>query len=73
MQPTRPPWFRLTRFFSFFFSIVSVFLKDKLRSRIVFLGTDHAALGRWIPAASVPRELGGELEWDHAAWLAGAP
>eukprot|EP00619_Florenciella_sp_RCC1007_P014636 CAMPEP_0205927172 /NCGR_PEP_ID=MMETSP1325-20131115/22073_1 /ASSEMBLY_ACC=CAM_ASM_000708 /TAXON_ID=236786 /ORGANISM="Florenciella sp., Strain RCC1007" /LENGTH=99 /DNA_ID=CAMNT_0053296011 /DNA_START=168 /DNA_END=467 /DNA_ORIENTATION=+ len=62
------PWF-----FSWLFGIVSVFMKAKLRERISVLGTNHAALAEWCEPGSIPATLGGELEWDHAAWIENAP
>lgn len=58
------PWF-----FSWVWSLVSQFLNAKLKSRVMFLGNQHKALLEWLEPTSVPRELGGLLEWDHAAWL----
>ena len=50
------PWF-----FSTLWAFMSVFLKEKTKSRIKLLGSDHAALLDECPKASIPRELGGEL------------
>jgi hypothetical protein len=58
------PWF-----FSWIWSMISPFLSAKLRSRIILLGTQHDALLEWLEPTSIPPELGGLLEWDHAAWL----
>jgi hypothetical protein len=58
------PWF-----FSWIWSMISPFLSAKLRSRIILLDTQHDALLEWLEPTSIPPELGGLLEWDHAAWL----
>eukprot|EP00618_Florenciella_parvula_P007694 CAMPEP_0119468070 /NCGR_PEP_ID=MMETSP1344-20130328/1988_1 /TAXON_ID=236787 /ORGANISM="Florenciella parvula, Strain CCMP2471" /LENGTH=282 /DNA_ID=CAMNT_0007500505 /DNA_START=196 /DNA_END=1044 /DNA_ORIENTATION=- len=62
------PWF-----FSWIFPVVSMFMKAKLRERIRVLGTDYAALGEWCEPPSIPEQLGGQLAWDHEAWIKIAP
>ena len=47
--------------------------KAKLRERISVLGTDYGALGEWCEPGAIPKELGGDLEWDHASWVSSAP
>lgn len=58
------PWL-----FSWIWTLVSPFLNAKLRSRVMFLGSQHEALLEWLEPTSIPSELGGLLDWDHSAWL----
>lgn len=56
-------------FFGAIWSVFSLLLSPKIRSRVKFLGDDLAALMEHFPKSSVPSELGGEMNWNHEDWL----
>ncbi|CAH0718229.1 unnamed protein product, partial [Brenthis ino] len=58
---TAPLWFKAP------FRILRLFVREKLRERVHTVSAPQ--LGVHIPRASLPRQLGGQLEPDHAAWL----
>ncbi|KAL0870595.1 hypothetical protein ABMA27_005557 [Loxostege sticticalis] len=58
---TAPLWFKAP------FRILRLFVREKLRERVHTVSAPQ--LGVHVPRASLPRQLGGQLEPDHAAWL----
>ncbi|XP_052742529.1 tyrosine-protein phosphatase non-receptor type 9 isoform X1 [Bicyclus anynana] len=58
---TAPLWFKAP------FRILRLFVREKLRERVHTVSAPQ--LGAHVPRASLPRQLGGQLEPDHAAWL----
>ncbi|XP_063627242.1 tyrosine-protein phosphatase non-receptor type 9 isoform X1 [Cydia splendana] len=58
---TAPLWFKAP------FRILRLFVREKLRERVHTVSAPQ--LGAHVPRASLPRQLGGLLEPDHAAWL----
>eukprot|EP00035_Acanthoeca_spectabilis_P021659 m.439426 g.439426 ORF g.439426 m.439426 type:complete len:254 (-) comp18386_c0_seq1:126-887(-) len=49
-------------FFKIVFKVISLFMKDKMRRRIVILGTDRERLAEYLPKESTPVELDGTYE-----------
>ncbi|XP_032514813.1 tyrosine-protein phosphatase non-receptor type 9-like isoform X2 [Danaus plexippus] len=58
---TAPLWFKAP------FRILRLFVREKLRERVHTVSAPQ--LGAHVPRASLPKQLGGQLEPDHAAWL----
>ncbi|KAG1664433.1 Tyrosine-protein phosphatase non-receptor type 9 [Nymphon striatum] len=58
---TAPLWFKAP------FKILRLFVREKLRDRVFTLSIPQLQLH--IPANSLPRELGGNLQVDHKGWL----
>ncbi|XP_050667267.1 tyrosine-protein phosphatase non-receptor type 9-like [Leptidea sinapis] len=58
---TAPLWFKAP------FRILRLFVREKLRERVHTVSAPQ--LGLHVPRASLPKQLGGQLEPDHAAWL----
>ncbi|XP_059060414.1 tyrosine-protein phosphatase non-receptor type 9-like [Achroia grisella] len=58
---TAPLWFKAP------FGILRLFVREKLRERVHTVSAPQ--LGVHVPRASLPKQLGGHLETDHAAWL----
>ncbi|XP_072938486.1 tyrosine-protein phosphatase non-receptor type 9 [Epargyreus clarus] len=58
---TAPLWFKAP------FRILRLFVREKLRERVHTVSAPQ--LGAHVPRASLPRQLGGQLDPDHAAWL----
>ncbi|XP_041980449.1 tyrosine-protein phosphatase non-receptor type 9-like [Aricia agestis] len=58
---TAPLWFKAP------FRILRLFVREKLRERVHTVSAPQ--LSAHVPRASLPRQLGGQLEPDHAAWL----
>ncbi|CAG4943458.1 unnamed protein product [Parnassius apollo] len=58
---TAPLWFKAP------FRILRLFVREKLRERVHTVSAPQ--LGAHVPRASLPRQLGGQLTPDHAAWL----
>ncbi|XP_049872187.1 tyrosine-protein phosphatase non-receptor type 9 isoform X2 [Pectinophora gossypiella] len=58
---TAPLWFKAP------FRILRLFVREKLRERVHTVSAPQ--LGVHVPRASLPRQLGGQLDTDHAAWL----
>ncbi|XP_053612109.1 tyrosine-protein phosphatase non-receptor type 9 isoform X2 [Plodia interpunctella] len=58
---TAPLWFKAP------FGILRLFVREKLRERVHTVSAPQ--LGSHVPRASLPKQLGGQLEPDHAAWL----
>ncbi|CAG4935242.1 unnamed protein product [Colias eurytheme] len=58
---TAPLWFKAP------FRILRLFVREKLRERVHTVSAPQ--LGVHVPRASLPKQLGGQLEPDHAAWL----
>mmetsp|Transcript_37364 Transcript_37364/g.48342 ORF Transcript_37364/g.48342 Transcript_37364/m.48342 type:complete len:193 (-) Transcript_37364:197-775(-) len=58
------PWF-----FTAIWSILSIFIGAKLKSRMTFLGSDETKLREYASVENIPTDCGGALEWDHLAWL----
>ncbi|XP_052752201.1 tyrosine-protein phosphatase non-receptor type 9 isoform X2 [Galleria mellonella] len=58
---TAPLWFKAP------FGILRLFVREKLRERVHTVSAPQ--LGVHVPRASLPKQLGGQLEPDHAAWL----
>eukprot|EP00036_Acanthoecidae_sp_10tr_P001928 CAMPEP_0182944554 /NCGR_PEP_ID=MMETSP0105_2-20130417/54118_1 /TAXON_ID=81532 ORGANISM="Acanthoeca-like sp., Strain 10tr" /NCGR_SAMPLE_ID=MMETSP0105_2 /ASSEMBLY_ACC=CAM_ASM_000205 /LENGTH=257 /DNA_ID=CAMNT_0025084491 /DNA_START=155 /DNA_END=928 /DNA_ORIENTATION=+ len=50
------PWI-----FSILFGIIKLFLKEKMRRRVVVLGTDREALAQYLSHENTPEQLGGSL------------
>jgi len=55
---------------SVFMAIVKPFLKQKLRERIFFHGSDHEEVGKHIDLQYVPTEIGGKLNYDFHSTFA---
>ncbi|GBP07691.1 Tyrosine-protein phosphatase non-receptor type 9 [Eumeta japonica] len=58
---TAPLWFKAP------FRILRLFVREKLRERVHTVNAPQ--LGLHVPRGSLPRQLGGLLDIDHAAWL----
>jgi len=58
------PWY-----FTAIYSVVSIFISTKLKSRMTFLGSDETKLREYASVENIPTDCGGALEWDHLAWL----
>lgn len=58
------PWFTTA-----IWTVVSFFLKEKLKSRIEFIGDDIGKLTDLISLDNLPEDLGGSLKWDHVEWM----
>ncbi|KAJ8714639.1 hypothetical protein PYW07_002864 [Mythimna separata] len=58
---TAPLWFKAP------FRILRLFVREKLRERVHTVNAPQ--LGLHVPRSSLPKQLGGLLEPDHAAWL----
>uniref|UniRef100_A0A2R5L652 Putative tyrosine-protein phosphatase non-receptor type 9-like isoform x1 n=2 Tax=Ornithodoros turicata TaxID=34597 RepID=A0A2R5L652_9ACAR len=56
-----PLWFKAP------FKILRLFVREKLRDRVITVGLDQ--IGLHIPYSALPRELGGNLSLNHKAWL----
>lgn len=56
-----PLWFKAP------FKILRLFVREKLRDRVFMVNVSQLALH--IPLNALPRELGGQLEVNHKAWL----
>jgi len=59
---TAPLWFRAP------FKVLRLFVREKLRDRVYTVSIPQ--LVQHVPAANLPKELGGTHDHDHAAWLA---
>ncbi|XP_026325774.1 tyrosine-protein phosphatase non-receptor type 9 isoform X2 [Hyposmocoma kahamanoa] len=58
---TAPLWFKAP------FRILRLFVREKLRERVHTVSAPQLAVH--VPRASLPRQLGGQLDPDHASWL----
>lgn len=58
---TAPLWFKAP------FRIMSLFVREKLRDRVYMINIPQ--LPAHIPLSSLPTELGGQLQVDHASWI----
>nr|XP_049702360.1 tyrosine-protein phosphatase non-receptor type 9-like isoform X2 [Helicoverpa armigera] len=58
---TAPLWFKAP------FRILRLFVREKLRERVHTVNAPQ--LGLHVPRSSLPKQLGGQHEPDHAAWL----
>ncbi|XP_075979283.1 protein tyrosine phosphatase Meg2 isoform X1 [Anticarsia gemmatalis] len=58
---TAPLWFKAP------FRILRLFVREKLRERVHTVNAPQ--LGLHVPRASLPKQLGGQHEPDHASWL----
>lgn len=56
-----PLWFKAP------FRIMSLFVREKLRDRVYMINIPQ--LPAHIPLPSLPTELGGQLQVDHASWI----
>lgn len=56
-----PLWFKAP------FKILRLFVREKLRDRVFMVNVSQ--LSFHIPVTALPRELGGQLEVNHKAWL----
>ena len=56
-----PLWFKAP------FKILRLFVREKLRDRVFMVNVSQLAFH--IPTNALPRELGGQLEVNHKAWL----
>lgn len=59
------PWF-----FNVMFTIVSMFMKEKIKKRIIVVGTNQSELQKFIDPANIPKELDGLFTLDYSAWVA---
>lgn len=57
---TAPLWFKAP------FRILRLFVREKLRERVHTVSAPQ--LGAHVPRTSLPKQLGGQLEPDHAVW-----
>lgn len=58
---TPPLWFKTS------FKILRLFVREKLRDRVYML--NQTQLKKHLPAACLPKELGGELNVEHEKWI----
>ncbi|XP_063697300.1 tyrosine-protein phosphatase non-receptor type 9 isoform X2 [Culicoides brevitarsis] len=58
---TAPLWFKAP------FKILRLFVKEKLRDRVFTVSVPQLSLH--LPRSSLPRRLGGTLDFDHSTWL----
>uniref|UniRef100_U5EPN3 Tyrosine-protein phosphatase non-receptor type 9 n=1 Tax=Corethrella appendiculata TaxID=1370023 RepID=U5EPN3_9DIPT len=58
---TAPLWFKAP------FKILRLFVREKLRERVFTVSIPQLSLH--IPRSSLPKNLGGTLEFDHSTWL----
>jgi hypothetical protein len=57
-------------FFDWLWFFVRIFIGRALRERIRVLGGNDGSLVNWVdPVTSLPPDLGGSKQWDHASWL----
>ncbi|PIK51310.1 putative tyrosine-protein phosphatase non-receptor type 9 isoform X1 [Apostichopus japonicus] len=60
---TPPLWFKTM------YKILTPFLKDKIRDRVTLVNAER--LCRYVPATSLPKELGGTKNFSHMDWIKG--
>jgi len=51
------------------YSIFRPLIKKKQQERLIWVGDNVGILEQYLPQSLIPKDLGGELEFDHLAWI----